>query len=98
MPKNYNASSLKDQGVTAYYVNKKLVEIGKIEMTTPFGRTIMAYDLERTICDIFRKRNTMDIDATIKNYPLNEDNIRIAFEEILSLNVNDEITFRLKNN
>lgn len=59
-PNNYHAASLKDEGITAYYVNKNLIEIGKIEMTTPFGRTIMAYDLERTICDILRKRNKMD--------------------------------------
>jgi predicted nucleotidyltransferase component of viral defense system len=40
-------------------------------------------------------RATMDIDATMKNYALNEKNIRIAFADILSQDVGDEITFRL---
>jgi predicted transcriptional regulator of viral defense system len=57
---NYHTQSLKEEGVTAYYVDKKHFEIGKIEMSSPFGRTILTYDLERTICDIIRKRNQMD--------------------------------------
>ena len=40
-------------------------------------------------------RTTMDIDATMKNYALTEENIRTAFTEILSQDVDDGITFKL---
>jgi predicted nucleotidyltransferase component of viral defense system len=36
-------------------------------------------------------RSTIDMDATIKGYPLNEDNLRNMFNEILQIPVNDDI-------
>ena len=41
-------------------------------------------------------RTTMDIDATIKNYPLTVENIQRIFNEILALDINDGVSFRLK--
>lgn len=59
-PNHYHTKSLEEEGIAAYYVNKEHHEIGKIEALSPFGRKIWAYDLERTMCDILRKRNQMD--------------------------------------
>ena len=41
-------------------------------------------------------RTTMDIDATIRNYPLTVENIQRIFNEILALDINDGVSFRLK--
>ena len=41
-------------------------------------------------------RTTMDIDATIRNYPLTEKNIQRIFNEILALDINDGVSFKLK--
>lgn len=41
-------------------------------------------------------RSTMDMDATIKNFPLNEDSIEKIFKELCILN-NDEINFTFLN-
>ncbi len=57
---NYNASSLKDQGVRVYYVKPKWYKLGLAEVETPSGLKVKAYDKERTICDIIRKRATID--------------------------------------
>lgn len=42
-------------------------------------------------------RATMDIDATIKNYPVNEDTIRQMIEDICSINIEDDILFEFKS-
>ena len=42
-------------------------------------------------------RATMDMDATIKGYPVNEETIRKMIEEILAIPVPDDITFRFKS-
>ena len=41
-------------------------------------------------------RTTMDIDATIRNRPLTVENIKRIFNEILVLDINDGVSFRLK--
>ena len=41
-------------------------------------------------------RTTMDIDATIRNHPLTVENIQRIFNDILILDINDGISFRLK--
>ena len=42
-------------------------------------------------------RATMDMDATIKGYPVNEEAMRKMIEEILAIPVPDDITFRFKS-
>jgi predicted nucleotidyltransferase component of viral defense system len=41
-------------------------------------------------------RATMDMDATIKNYPVNEETIRKMIRDIAAVPVDDGITFKLK--
>lgn len=42
-------------------------------------------------------RTTMDMDATIKGYPVNENTIRKMIEDIIEVPVADDITFRLSS-
>ena len=42
-------------------------------------------------------RTTKDIDATLKSLPLNIESIRNIFEEILSININDNVNFEIFN-
>lgn len=42
-------------------------------------------------------RATMDMDATIKRYPLSEETIQKMVEEIIKINLEDEITFTFKS-
>ncbi|EKY00997.1 hypothetical protein HMPREF9163_00366 [Selenomonas sp. oral taxon 138 str. F0429] len=41
-------------------------------------------------------RATMDMDATIRNHPVNENSIKTMFEEIVSIPIDDNITFRFQ--
>lgn len=57
----YNPSSLKNTGIDFYYVKKEYHELGKITMQSPNGKPIFVYDMERTICDIVRSKERIDV-------------------------------------
>ena len=42
-------------------------------------------------------RTTMDMDATIKGYPVNEETIRKMFEEICSIELEDDVVFSFRS-
>lgn len=42
-------------------------------------------------------RATMDMDATIKGFPVNEDTIKKMFEDICQIKINDEVLFSFKS-
>ena len=61
VPVGYNTKNIKNEGIIVFSIKKELYEIGLTKLTTLFGRKVTAYDMERTICDIIRSRNKMDI-------------------------------------
>ena len=53
------------------YVKKDYYDIGKITITSPFGREISVYDKERTILDIIKDKDRIDAQVfseSIKSY------------------------------
>jgi DNA-binding transcriptional regulator YhcF (GntR family) len=62
-----------------YKVKKELFDEGIIETNSPSGHFVRTYNAERTICDLFRSRNRVeiqDLQAAIKEYVrLKEKNI-----------------------
>lgn len=58
---NYNSLSLRDQDVHIYYVKPEWYKMGICKVKTPEGNFVRAYDKERTICDMIRKRAATDI-------------------------------------
>ena len=42
-------------------------------------------------------RSTMDVDATLKNLPLNEDNARKIVEDITAIHIEDDMIFEIKS-
>ena len=42
-------------------------------------------------------RTTMDMDTTIKGFPLTEENIKSVFNEICEIEIEDKVSFKLKN-
>jgi predicted nucleotidyltransferase component of viral defense system len=41
-------------------------------------------------------RSTIDMDATVKGYPLSEEHIKSVFDDILAINANDGVLFTIK--
>ena len=59
-----------------YYIKPELFELGRTTLKTPYGNTVSAYDLERTICDCVRSRNKMGSEtflAALKAYAARKD-------------------------
>jgi len=76
VPTGYNAVKLRDEGFTVFTIKRELHEVGTAELPTMFGHTVVAYGLERTICDCLRSRNQMDIAVVtdaIKRYAGRKD-------------------------
>ncbi|AJD90298.1 hypothetical protein JMA_09810 [Jeotgalibacillus malaysiensis] len=76
VPTGYNTAKLKSAGIKAYSVKKTLHLMGAAEVQTMFGRKVIAYDRERTICDLIRNKNNMDIavlNDSIKKYLNSKD-------------------------
>lgn len=72
----YNANSLKDTGAKVYFINRERYSIGKIVSKSPHGNDIWTYDLERTVCDILRNRNQIDVqllNEAIKRYSVRKE-------------------------
>lgn len=91
VPYGYNASHLRKEGVRVYTVKKDLYLMGVTEAKTVYGRQIKTYNRERTICDIVRNRNNMDVailNEAIKRYLGNkEKNISLLMKYAQELEV-----------
>jgi predicted transcriptional regulator of viral defense system len=61
VPVGYHSISLKESGHKIFYVNRNLFDLGVILMKSPHGNEIRTTNLERTICDVLRSRNQIDI-------------------------------------
>jgi len=66
LPFGYNGALQKEKNVVLNFVNRKILDLGMIEMTSPFGMKIKVYDVERTICDIIKNKNKMDAEIFSK--------------------------------
>ena len=91
VPYGYNATHLRKAGVKVYTVKKDLHLMGVTEGKTLYGRPIQIYNKERTICDIARNRNNMDVaifNEAIKRYlKSKEKNIPLLLRYAKKLNV-----------
>ena len=57
----YNASHLRRKGIRVYQIKPDVYDLGIVEVQTSFGNTVRAYDMDRTICDILRCKDMMDV-------------------------------------
>lgn len=61
VPTGYNANLLKVGGAKVYFVKRDLFSLGITTLKSPSGNDVKVYSLERTICDVIRSRNQMEI-------------------------------------
>lgn len=74
VPNNYFNYKIKNHNM--FYVNNDIYNLGLIEVKTPMGNIVKAYDMERCICDIIRSINRMDLEHvkySIKKYLQRKD-------------------------
>ena len=76
VPSGYHSQFLNNSGHKIFYVSRDLFDLGTISMNTPHGNKVQTTDLERTICDIVRSRNQIDVQVrnfALKGYVKNKD-------------------------
>lgn len=66
LPYGYSGVLQKEKNVILNFVKKELLDLGVIEMISPFGIKIKVYDVERTICDIIKNKNKMNAEIFSK--------------------------------
>ena len=74
VPNNYFNYKIKNHNV--FYVDIDIYELGIMEVKTPMGNIVKAYDMERCICDIIRSRKRMDseyVKYSIREYLKRKD-------------------------
>lgn len=75
-PTGFGAIPLKTMGVKVYFMKASHYKIGLIESQTPLGRMIYTYNAERTLCDILKANNEIDlpiIEEAFKRYAARQD-------------------------
>ena len=81
----FNAHRLKaTYNVKVYSVKKELLEVGKMTATDNLGNKIPMYNLDRTVCDAIRNRNSIEIqdfNSILKSYVRRKDkNLNLLME------------------
>lgn len=91
----YGTKRLIDKNVKVFTVKKDLLDIGKIYITNNYGHVIPIYDMERTICDLFRSRRWFEASEfknVLKAYIQRSDkDFNRLIQYALSLNVDKKI-------
>lgn len=66
VPIGYHSASLLKSKHKVFYLNRAIFNLGIISMKSPHGNPIRVTGLERTICDILRGRNQIDVQLVYK--------------------------------
>jgi len=60
-PGTYNLSGPKADGIVCNGAKEPFYSLGIVNAITPGGNTVKAYNAERTLCDILKPRNHVDV-------------------------------------
>lgn len=60
-PRGYNPSSAKKMGIITKSSPDELHGFGYLDIATPYGNVVRAYDAERTLCDMLRGTTSPDV-------------------------------------
>jgi predicted transcriptional regulator of viral defense system len=76
IPSTNKLSPILAKGCKIYYVKPELHELGLCTVLSKMGNKVIAYDPERTICDILRSRSRVDcqvLKEALKSYTNRKD-------------------------
>lgn len=94
VPQSYHVDTVNEK-CNVFYVSKDIYELGVVEIETPNGNKVRAYDKERCICDIIRSKGRMDseqVKKTIKQYIQCKDkDIAKLSEYSKKMGINDKV-------
>ncbi|MCL2663569.1 MAG: type IV toxin-antitoxin system AbiEi family antitoxin domain-containing protein, partial [Oscillospiraceae bacterium] len=65
IPSGWNSKLLSDKNMMFFYSEPERMNLGISEVETPSGAMVIAYDIERTLCDCLRSIEKLDRDLVI---------------------------------
>ena len=65
VPQSYHVDTVNEK-CNVFYVSDDMLELGMCKVKTPNGGIVRAYDIERSICDIIKYKNRMDLEQVKK--------------------------------
>lgn len=93
----YNAGHITktSKKVKFHYVKAALLDLGKIKVQSPQGKSINIYNAERTLCDIIKDKKNVDMqlfsDAIKLYFDSKEKNFRQLFKYAKLLGIEDKV-------
>ncbi len=73
---DYSGSLQKNRDINLYYVKKEHINLGLFNTKTNYGNQVRVYDIERSICDIIKNKNKLDLELfnkAIRGYYYSKD-------------------------
>ena len=94
-PNSYNLTNAKTEGISCSRVKAEWYLEGMTKTESPGGNKITAYDMERTLCDVLRKRGGVDtgvVTEAFKRYAVRKDkNIPLLSEYAKKFHVEEKV-------
>ena len=94
-PNNYNLTNVKNEGVNCSRVKLEWYNKGKTQIESPSGHKIIVYNMERTLCDVLRKRGGADtgiVAGAFKRYVSRKDrNLPLLSEYAKTFHVDEKV-------
>ncbi len=95
VPSGYKGSLQSLPNVNLYYVKRELHSLGLTEVSIEDGSVVKTYDLERTICDVIKNRNNLDVELVNKAvrayYYSNEKDVIKLYDYAKKLNIYSKV-------
>lgn len=60
-PRSYRATKAREAGIEVRTCANDVLNLGLATLKTPYGNEVKGYDLERTLCDMLRGRQDVDV-------------------------------------
>lgn len=93
--KGYNASHLRKRNCRVYTDLKDMLNVGRTTVDTNQGNAVPVYDIDRTICDIIKIKDKLDIQVfqyAIKEYMSRKDkNLHSLMQYAKMMKIEDKV-------
>lgn len=60
-PTGYNLTTAKAENIRCSQAKESIYSLGVVQLKSPNGNTVQAYNMEHTLCDLLRGHNNVDI-------------------------------------
>jgi Predicted transcriptional regulator len=95
VPYDYHGTLKNEPNVSLNFVSRDILNLGVIEIISPFGMKIKVYDVEKTICDIVKNRKKVDAEIfsnALKEYvKLKDKDLRKLVKYAKEMKIEDKI-------